>query len=234
MLQVGDLQVAYGDQQVLWGVTLEVREGEVVAIVGPNGAGKTTMLLTIAGLLRPLDGSISFLGRRIGGMPPHLIVEQGLVVVPEGRRLFGTMTVLENLLLGGYSPRGRAGRRARLGEVLALFPVLAARRHQQAATLSGGEQQMLAVARAMMARPLLLVLDEPTLGLSPLLVKRVFSLVREISNQGVTVVVVEQNAFQALEHADRAYIMSGGRIAASGSTKDLLAQDEIRRTYVGI
>jgi branched-chain amino acid transport system ATP-binding protein len=174
------------------------------------------------------------MGSPITGLAPHRIVNQGLVVVPEGRRLFGTMTVLENLLLGGYSPRGRSERRARLAEMMDLFPVLAARRAQAAATLSGGEQQMLAIARAMMARPRLLLLDEPSLGLAPRLVRRVFSLVREIADGGLTVVVVEQNAFQALEHADRAYVMNGGRIAASGPAAELLAQDEIRRTYVGI
>ena len=234
MLEVRDLQVAYGDQQVLWGVSLEVREGEVVAVVGPNGAGKTTTLLTIAGLLRPRGGQVAFLGSRIDGLPPQAIVERGLALVPEGRRLFGTMTVRENLLLGGYLPRVRPQRAARLAEVMDLFPVLAARRHQRAATLSGGEQQMLAIARALIARPRLLLLDEPSLGLAPRLVRRVFSLIREIAGGGVTVVVVEQNVFQALEHADRAYVMSNGRVTASGPARELLAQDEIRRTYVGI
>jgi len=234
MLEVRDLQVAYGDQQVLWGVSLEVREGEVVAVVGPNGAGKTTTLLTIAGLLRPRGGQIAFLGSRIDGLPPQAIVERGLALVPEGRRLFGTMTVRENLLLGGYLPRVRPQRAARLAEVMDLFPVLAGRRHQRAATLSGGEQQMLAIARALIARPRLLLLDEPSLGLAPRLVRRVFSLIREIAGGGVTVVVVEQNVFQALEHADRAYVMSNGRVTASGPARELLAQDEIRRTYVGI
>ena len=234
MLEVRDLQVAYGDQQVLWGVSLEVREGEVVAVVGPNGAGKTTTLLTIAGLLRPRGGQIAFLGSRIDGLPPQAIVERGLALVPEGRRLFGTMTVRENLLLGGYLPRVRPQRAARLAEVMDLFPVLADRRHQRAATLSGGEQQMLAIARALIARPRLLLLDEPSLGLAPRLVRRVFSLIREIAGGGVTVVVVEQNVFQALEHADRAYVMSNGRVTASGPARELLAQDEIRRTYVGI
>ncbi len=234
MLEVRDLQVAYGDQQVLWGVSLEVREGEVVAVVGPNGAGKTTTLLTIAGLLRPRGGQVAFLGSRIDGLPPQAIVERGLALVPEGRRLFGTMTVRENLLLGGYLPRVRPQRAARLAEVMDLFPVLAGRRHQRAATLSGGEQQMLAIARALIARPRLLLLDEPSLGLAPRLVRRVFSLIREIAGGGVTVVVVEQNVFQALEHADRAYVMSNGRVTASGPARELLAQDEIRRTYVGI
>ena len=234
MLEVRDLQVAYGDQQVLWGVSLEVREGEVVAVVGPNGAGKTTTLLTIAGLLRPRGGQVAFLGSRIDGLPPQAIVERGLALVPEGRRLFGTMTVRENLLLGGYLPRVRPQRAARLAEVMDLFPVLADRRHQRAATLSGGEQQMLAIARALIARPRLLLLDEPSLGLAPRLVRRVFSLIREIAGGGVTVVVVEQNVFQALEHADRAYVMSNGRVTASGPARELLAQDEIRRTYVGI
>jgi len=234
MLEVRDLQVAYGDQQVLWGVSLEVREGEVVAVVGPNGAGKTTTLLTIAGLLRPRGGQVAFLGSRIDGLPPQAIVERGLALVPEGRRLFGTMTVRENLLLGGYLPRVRPQRAARLAEVMDLFPVLADRRHQRAATLSGGEQQMLAIARALVARPRLLLLDEPSLGLAPRLVRRVFSLIREIAGGGVTVVVVEQNVFQVLEHADRAYVMSNGRVTASGPARELLAQDEIRRTYVGI
>ncbi len=234
MLEVHDLHVAYGDQQVLWGVSLDVHEGEVVAVVGPNGAGKTTTLLAIAGLLRPLGGRVDFLGSRIDGLPPHVIVEQGLVLVPEGRRLFGTMTVLENLLLGGYPSRARPQRPAMLAEVMDLFPVLAVRRHQRAVTLSGGEQQMLAIARALMTRPRLLFLDEPSLGLAPALVRRVFSLIREVAGRGLTVVVVEQNVFQALEHADRAYVMSGGRVAAAGPARELLAQDEIRRTYVGI
>jgi branched-chain amino acid transport system ATP-binding protein len=234
MLEVADLQVAYGDQQVLWGVSREVGEGEVVAVVGPNGAGKTTTLLTIAGLLRPRGGRVSFLGSRIDGLPPHLIVERGLALVPEGRRLFGSMSVRENLLLGGYPSRARAARGATLAEVMELFGVLAARASQRAATLSGGEQQMLAIARALMAQPRLLLLDEPSLGLAPLLVRRVFSLIREIAARGVTVVLVEQNVFAALEHADRAYVLSGGRVTAAGPARDLLARDEIRRTYVGL
>jgi branched-chain amino acid transport system ATP-binding protein len=234
VLALRDLQVAYGDQQVVWGVSLEVRDGEVVAVVGPNGAGKTTTLLATAGLLRPLGGQVTFLGARIDGLPPHAIVERGLALVPEGRRLFGGMTVRENLLLGGYPARARRHRGATLAEVMDLFPVLAARAHQRAATLSGGEQQMLAIGRALMARPRLLLLDEPSLGLSPRLVRRVFELVREIAARGVTVVVVEQNAFQALEHADRAYALSGGRVVAAGPARELLAQDEIRRTYVGL
>ncbi|MDR7421230.1 MAG: ABC transporter ATP-binding protein [Armatimonadota bacterium] len=234
ILELRDLQVAYGDQRVVWGVSLEVRDGEVVAVIGPNGAGKTTTLLATAGLLRPLAGQVTFLGARIDGLPPHTIVDRGLALVPEGRRLFGAMTVRENLLLGGYPARARRDRAATLAEVMDLFPVLAARAHQRAGTLSGGEQQMLAIGRALMARPRLLLLDEPSLGLAPRLVRRVFELVREIAARGVTVVVVEQNAFQALEHADRAYVLSGGRVAASGPARELLARDEIRRTYVGL
>ena len=234
VLELHSLEVAYGDQQVVWGVSLEVRDGEVVAVVGPNGAGKTTTLLATAGLLRPLGGQVMLLGARIDGLPPHAIVERGLALVPEGRRLFGGMTVRENLLLGGYPARARRARAATLAEVMDLFPVLAARAHQRAGTLSGGEQQMLAIGRALMARPRLLLLDEPSLGLAPRLVRRVFELVREIAARGVTVVVVEQNAFQALAHADRAYVLSGGRVAAAGPARELLAQDEIRRTYIGL
>ncbi len=234
LLALSDLEVAYGDQQVLWGVSLEVHEGEIVALIGPNGAGKTTTLRAIVGLTSPLRGAILFDGARIDGRPPNAIVARGLTLVPEGRRLFRSMTVRDNLDLGAYLPRARAQRLTTLDEVLSLFPLLAERRNQTVGTLSGGEQQMLAIARALMARPRMLLLDEPSMGLAPLIVERMLDTVSEIAARGVTVLLVEQSAFQALERADRAYVVREGRIVSEGNARALLAQEDFRRTYVGV
>lgn len=231
---MSDLEVAYGDQQALWGVSVTVHEGETVALIGPNGAGKTTTLRSIAGLLPLLRGTIVFRGARIDGRPPNEIVEQGLALVPEGRRLFRSMTVEENLDLGAYPSRARAQRRQSLDEVIALLPILGERRRQLAGTLSGGEQQMLAIARALMARPRMLLLDEPSMGLAPIMVERVLRAVAAIAARGVTVLLVEQSVFQALGQADRAYVMREGRIVAQGAAQMLLAEEDFRRRYIGV
>ncbi|MDQ7830026.1 MAG: ABC transporter ATP-binding protein [Armatimonadota bacterium] len=233
MLDVRALEAARGGQQVLWGVSWHVREGEVVGVVGPNGAGKSTTLLTVAGLLRPLGGEVWMAGERVDGLSPAAVVERGLALVPEGRRLFSRMSVLDNLLLGGYTARARARRRQTLEEVFALFPVLSARRSQLAGTLSGGEQQMLAFGRALMSQPRILLLDEPTLGLAPVIAGVVFETVRRIARTGVAVVVAEQSLVPTLRHVDRGYVMARGRVLAEGDSADLLSRDEVRRTYVG-
>ncbi len=234
LFMVSDLEVAYGDQQALWGVSLTVGEGETVALIGPNGAGKTTTLRSIAGLLPLLRGTIVFRGSRIDGRPPNEIVEQGLALVSEGRRLFRSMTVQENLDLGAYPPRARADRQQALDEVMALLPILGERRRQRAGTLSGGEQQMLAIARALMARPRMLLLDEPSMGLDPVMVERVLQAVAAIAARGVTVLLVEQSVFRTLEQADRAYVMREGRIVAHGTAQTLLAEEDFRGRYIGI
>ncbi len=234
LLDVRDLDVAHGDLQVLWGVSLHVAAGETVALIGPNGAGKTSMLRSLAGVLPPLGGAVRFDGRRIDRRPPDEIVGAGLVLVAEGRRLFRSMTVAENLDLGAYGPRARAERSQTLDEVLAMLPVLGQRRRQLAGTLSGGEQQMLAIARALMARPRMLLLDEPSMGLAPIMVDNVFRAIATIAAQGVTVLLVEQSAFRALEQADRAYVLREGRIVAHGPAQSLLAEEDFRRRYIGV
>ncbi len=233
MLNIEDLEVAYGKIQVLWGVTLAIREGEIIALVGANGAGKTTLLKTISGLLRPKTGSIGFNGGALERATPRDIVRQGVVHVPEGRKLFPEMNVLDNLLMGGYMipPRERG---ARLEEVFALFPLLKERERQMAGTLSGGEQQMVALARGLMARPKLLMLDEPSLGLAPLVVEKIFEAVQTIHREGVTVLLVEQNVHEALSLADRAYVLENGKIALEGTGKDLLEDGHVREAYMGI
>ncbi|MCS7172352.1 MAG: ABC transporter ATP-binding protein [Armatimonadetes bacterium] len=233
MLEVRNLEAAYGDAQVLWGVNWQVAPGEVVAVVGPNGAGKSTALRAIMGLVRLLRGEVWFEGERLDGKPPEAVVERGIAMVPEGRRLFGHMTVLENLWMGGYAARARAHRTRTLEEVFDLFPILAERRHQLAGTLSGGQQQMLAIARALMSRPRLLLLDEPSLGLAPRVVQQVYEALHRIVREGVTVVVVEQNVFPVLEHASRGYVMAQGRVVLEGDARRLLEAEEVRRSYVG-
>ena len=233
LLEVRGLEAAYGDVRALWGVALEVRAGEVVALIGSNGAGKTTLLRAIAGLHRPSAGGIFLGGAPIHQLAPHRIVERGVVLVPEGRRLFGGMTVLENLEVGSYAPAARRERVATLRRVFEVFPVLAERRAQPAATLSGGQQQMLAIGRALMGLPRLLLLDEPSLGLAPLVVRDIFAVVRLINGRGVTVLLVEQNARLALELADRAYVLERGRVAGQGTGAELLADERVRRAYLG-
>ncbi|HEY4690380.1 MAG TPA: ABC transporter ATP-binding protein [Anaerolineae bacterium] len=233
MLEVRELAAAYGDLRVLWDISLEVHTGEIVVLIGPNGSGKTTFLRTVAGLHRPLSGDIRLEQTPIHTLPAHQIVERGIILVPEGRRLFGGMSVLENLELGAFTARARVKRHEMLKRVLDLFPILSERLHQRAATLSGGQQQMVAIGRALMGLPRLLMLDEPSLGLAPLVVQNIFEVVRDIGREGVTVLLVEQNARVALQLADRAYIVEQGRIVDQGTGAHLLADQHVRRAYLG-
>ena len=234
MLNLANVSTYYGDIQALRDVSLRVKEGRIVSIIGSNGAGKSTTLNTISGVLRSSSGRIEFLGRRIETLPPHQIVELGLVQIPEARLLFPYMTVLENLELGAYSPKARRGKEENLQVVFGLFPVLEERMSQLAGTLSGGEQQMLAIARGLMAQPKLLMLDEPSLGLAPLLVKQVFGTVREINAKGITVLLVEQNVFHSLSIADEAYVLENGRVVLEGDGKRILENPQVREAYLGI
>ena len=233
MLEIRDLEAAYGDVRVLSGVTLDVKPGEIVALLGPNGAGKSTLLNAIGGLLRPRAGSILWEGQDLGRLAGHLIVERGLAIVPEGRRLFGSMTVEENLTLGAFAPRARTARPANLERVYALFPVLRERRRQIVRQLSGGQQQMVSIGRALMTAPKLLMLDEPSLGIAPLLVRAIFEVLLEINRSGVAVFLVEQNVHAALTLAHRAYILETGRIVGEGRGTDLLQDPHVRRAYLG-
>jgi branched-chain amino acid transport system ATP-binding protein len=234
MLEVSGLQVAYGDLTTLWDVSFHVGQGDLVALVGANGAGKTTTLRAISGLLRPRAGSVRFRGTPLAGVPSHRITDLGIAHVPEGRQLFPLMTVEENLLLGSYPPRARRKRAENLPRVYETFPVLGSRRAQDAGTLSGGEQQMLAIGRALMSDPDLLMLDEPSLGLAPIVIRDVFAVIAQIRSQGVTVLLVEQNVAQALHVADRAYVLENGRVMLQGSGKELLENDGVRRAYLGV
>jgi branched-chain amino acid transport system ATP-binding protein len=233
VLEVSGACAAYGDVEVLFGVTFSVGDGEIVALVGPNGAGKTTLLRTIARLHPIKSGSISWEGRPIHSAPPHRIVEKGIAVVPEGRRLFTRMTVEDNLLLGAFAPRALPLRREGLDRVYAIFPRLAERRRQLAGSLSGGEQQMVAIGRALMSRPRLLLLDEPSLGLAPLVVEAILDVLRDIHREGVSVLLVEQNVRAALGLADRGYVIERGRISGEGSGQALLQDPHVRRAYLG-
>jgi branched-chain amino acid transport system ATP-binding protein len=232
-LSIQGINAAYGDIQALWDVSLEVREREVVTLIGPNGAGKTTVMRVIAGLHQPLSGSIKLKDTALHTLPAYRIVEEGVILVPEGRRLFGGLSVLDNLELGAYTRRARESRLKTLKQVFELFPLLGERQKQHANTLSGGQQQMLAIGRALMGLPRLLMLDEPSLGLAPLIVENIFNIVRQMNDEGVTIFLVEQNARQALELADRAYILEQGRIVGKGTGKDLLHNDEVRQAYLG-
>ena len=234
LLKIDNLSVAYGDLPALWDVSLELFEGEIVALIGPNGAGKTTLMRAIAGLHRPLlAGKIVFDQANLHTLPAYRIVEQGMILVPEGRKLFGGLTVMENLELGAYSKRAREKRAQTIKKVYALFPILADRRDQQANTMSGGQQQMLAIGRALMGLPRLLMLDEPSLGLAPIIVENIFEIIRLTNEQGMTVFLVEQNARQALDLAHRAYILEQGRIVGTGTGTDLLHNNEVRQAYLG-
>jgi branched-chain amino acid transport system ATP-binding protein len=233
MLELQDVDAAYGDVGVLSGVTLRVGRGEIVALLGPNGAGKSTLLGCIAGLVRPRAGAIRWEGQDLRALSPHLIVERGLATVPEGRRLFGSMTVEDNLDLGAFSPRARATRRQSFDRVFTLFPVLHARRRQIVRSLSGGQQQMVAVGRALMASPRLLMLDEPSLGIAPQLVRAILDALAEINRAGVAIFLVEQNVRAALTLAHRAYILEGGRIVGGGNGSALLQDPHVRRAYLG-
>jgi branched-chain amino acid transport system ATP-binding protein len=233
MLRIENLQVVYGKVQALWGVSLSIDAGQIVALVGANGAGKTSLLKTISGLLKPASGSIIFEDIPLEQAAPTQIVRLGLIHVPEGRKLFPEMSVLENLLLGAYcAPAGQ--REERLEQVFSVFPVLKGRRSQIAGTLSGGEQQMVAIGRGLMAAPKLLMLDEPSLGLSPLLVEEMFRVVEEVNRLGMTILLVEQNTEHALSIAHHGFVMESGRIALSGSGKELLANPDVRKAYLGL
>jgi branched-chain amino acid transport system ATP-binding protein len=233
LLEVRDLDFAYGDVQVLRGVSLSVNAGEIVTLVGSNGAGKSTTLRNVSRLLRPRAGSIVFDGHDLTRLTPHQVVELGIVQVPEGRRVFPEMTVLENLRMGSYIKSARADREKNLEKGMTLFPRLKERVSQQAGTLSGGEQQMLAIARGLMAKPRLLLLDEPSLGLSPLLVGTIFDTITQINREGISVLLVEQNVYQSLRIAARGYVLEIGRIALSGTGSDLLANDQVKAAFLG-
>jgi len=234
LLELQDVEVSYGDLPALRGVSLGVEEGETLSVVGANGAGKTTMLRAISGLLRPRAGRILFDGARLDRMPSHVIVARGVVQVPEGRKIFPGLTVKENLELGSYVAAARAHRRESLERVLGLFPRLAERQRQAAGTMSGGEQQMLAIGRALMARPRILMLDEPSLGLAPIIVQEIFRIIAEINRLGTTVLLVEQNTRQALSLSGRGYVLENGRIALEGSGAELLGNEHVRRAYLGM
>nr|WP_320147252.1 ABC transporter ATP-binding protein [uncultured Anaeromusa sp.] len=233
MLTIDNLNVFYGAIHALKGVSLEVNEGEIVTLIGANGAGKSTTLRTISGLLKPKEGSVKFEGKDIGGMAAQKIVKLGISQVPEGRRIFANMTVMENLELGAFIRSDKSGIAQDLDMVFGRFPRLAERKSQLAGTLSGGEQQMLAMGRALMSRPRMMLLDEPSMGLAPLLIREIFNIIVDINSTGTTVLLVEQNANMALSIAHRAYVMETGRITLSGDAKELAASEEIRKAYLG-
>ncbi|MBW3615901.1 MAG: ABC transporter ATP-binding protein [Actinobacteria bacterium] len=233
MLEVEDLRVSYGQIEAVKGISFSVSAGQVVTLIGGNGAGKTTTLRTLSGLLRPVSGRVVFEGEDISSVPAHEIVRLGMAHSPEGRRIFPRLTVRENLELGAFIRRDPEGVQADLERVLELFPVLGERAGQAAGTLSGGEQQMLAIGRALMSRPRLLMLDEPSMGLSPIMMQRILATVRELKEQGTTILLVEQNAQAALSLADEAYVIETGRIVLSGTGQDLLCNEEVRKAYLG-
>lgn len=234
MLYLENLQVSYGDIQVLWGVSIQVPENAIVALLGPNGAGKSTTLKTTMGMMRPTQGQITFLGKDITRKPPHEIVKAGLYLVPEWRGTFSTLSVQENLELGAFIPHARAVKDQSLQQVFDLFPRLYERRAQRAGTLSGGERQMLAIGRALMARPKMLILDEPSLGLAPMIVAETFRIIKQINSEGVTILIVEQNVHKALEIASYAYVIETGKIVGEGTSAELLKDQRIQDAYLGI
>ena len=233
MLEIKDINVYYGAIHAIKGISLEVNEGEIVTLIGANGAGKSTTLRTISGLLKPKTGEINFLGNNIAGMAAHKIVREGISQVPEGRRIFAEMTVMENLELGAFIREDKDEVEKDFKMVFGRFPRLEERKLQLAGTLSGGEQQMLAMGRALMSRPKLLLLDEPSMGLAPLLIREIFSIIEDINKTGTTVLLVEQNANMALSIANRAYVLETGRITISGDAKELAASEDIRKAYLG-
>ncbi|MSY59636.1 MAG: ATP-binding cassette domain-containing protein [Actinobacteria bacterium] len=233
VLEVHDIHTYYGSIHALKGISLEVRAGEIVTLLGANGAGKTTTLRSINGLNRPRSGSIKFEGRDITQTPAHEIVRRGIAQSPEGRRLFPRMTVVENLEMGAFQRNDKAGIKEDMERVFGLFPRLAERKTQNAGTMSGGEQQMCAIGRALMARPKLLLLDEPSLGLAPIFVEKIFEIVKTINDEGVAILLVEQNALMALDHADRGYVLETGRIVLSDSAEALKTNEQVRKTYLG-
>lgn len=233
MLQVKDLSISYGAIQAVRHVDFEVKEGEIVTLIGANGAGKSTILKTISGIVKPQSGSIEYQNESLVGKKAPQIVAAGISQVPEGRHVFPAMTVMENLQLGAYLQKDRAQIEARLQNIYEMFPILKERQHQDAATLSGGEQQMLVMARAMMANPDLLLLDEPSMGLAPIYIQKVFDIIQKINAQGTTILLIEQNAHQALAIADRGYVIASGEIQLSGTGKELLNDPQVKRAYLG-
>jgi len=234
MLKIQNLNFAYGDLQVLWDVSLEVHQGEIVTVVGANGAGKSTTLRNVSRLVKPGTGTLTFEGHDLTRLPSHQVVELGLIQVPEARRIFPEMTVVENLRMGSFVKATRKDRDRNMDRVFSLFPRLAERKAQLGGTMSGGEQQMLAIGRGLMANPRLLLLDEPSLGLSPLLVKNIFSTIQEINRQGTTVLLVEQNVYQSLHISHRAYVMETGRVVLSGTGAELLADPHVKKAFLGM
>ncbi len=234
MLNISDVDVFYGKVQVLWDVSFHIKEGEVVTLLGSNGSGKSSTVKTLQGLLHPKKGTVEFRGKNIENLPVYKIVEEGIALVPEGRDIFPKMTVQENLLLGAYVPRAKEQRMETLKWVLELFPKLAERKTQLAGTMSGGEQQMLSIARALMSKPRLLILDEPSFGLAPVIVLQVFEIIKKLKAEGVTILLVEQNVHHALEIADRAYVMEKGKIILEGSGSELLENDYVKNAYLGV
>ncbi|HKU97879.1 MAG TPA: ABC transporter ATP-binding protein [Vineibacter sp.] len=234
LLEAHHLRIAYGDATAVWDASLEVGEGEIVSVIGPNGAGKTTLISAIAGLLRWNSGTLRLDGNDLARVAAHRVCAHGIALVPEGRRLFSRMSVEENLEIGCYLPAARAARDASLERVYGLFPILRERREQMAGLLSGGQQQMVAIGRALMARPRLMLFDEPSLGLAPAIVDDMFDIVRKVREEGVAVLLVEQNVLKAMEIADRAYVLEQGRIVSSGVPSDLLQQSHIREAYLGV
>jgi branched-chain amino acid transport system ATP-binding protein len=233
MLEVRDLNVYYGIIQAIKGISFDVNKGEIIALIGANGAGKTTILHTISGLIAPKSGTITFEGKSIENCPAHKIVSMGMAHVPEGRRVFAELSVLQNLRLGAYTRKDKIEIEETLQNVYERFPRLEERKNQMAGTLSGGEQQMLAMGRALMSHPSLIIMDEPSMGLSPIFVNEIFDIIKEVSNSGTTVLLVEQNAKKALSIADRAYVLETGRIVLDGDAKDLLNNDSIKKAYLG-
>lgn len=234
LLKIKNLSVSYGSIRVLWGISLSVPEKEIVSIIGSNGAGKTTTLKTIAGLLKPISGEIEFNGIKIHNEPPNKRVEMGIAYAPEGRRIFSTLSVIENLKVGAYTKRAREKFQDSIEWIYQLFPRLKERANQIAGSLSGGEQQMLAIGRALMSRPKLLMLDEPSLGLGPLVAKTLFKVIEELNNEGVTILLVEQNVYYGLKVSHRAYVMEKGNIAMSGASQELINNPLIKTSYLGV
>ncbi len=234
MLEITGVNFSYGDNHVLKNIHAHIDKGEVVSLLGSNGAGKTTLIKTIIGLNRPSSGSIRFQDKVISGVSTHQIVEQGIICIPEGRQLFPQMTVQENLEIGSYSKRARANREERLEEIYRIYPVLLEKKNELAGNLSGGQQQMVAIGRGLMGDPTLLILDEPTFGLAPLLVLNVFEIIQTVVKQGISILLVEQNARQSLEISNRAYILENGEIALEGKGSELLDNDYVRKSYLGL
>jgi len=233
LLKLENVKTYYGNIRALKGISIEIEEGEIVCLIGANGAGKSTSLMTISGVLTPVEGEVLYQGQSITGLRPDKIVQQGICQVPEGRMIFPLLTVSENLDLGAYLRKDKNGVKADLDRVFSLFPVLSDRRGQHGGTLSGGEQQMLAIGRALMARPRLLLLDEPSLGLAPIIVDSIFDIIRQINQDGTTILLVEQNAQVALRFSHRGYVLETGEIALTGKASDLLKNEEVRKAYLG-